>query len=107
MALSLLMLQGVVPVFPLGLPGGIVGAAVGVIGLEGRSLPGGPVVFTAVNALFYAGVGWVFHPVRQKYHTPGCCQECDYDLTGNISGVCPECGTTIESHENGSESEDA
>ena len=24
------------------------------------------------------------------------CLHCDYDLTGNESGVCPECGTTIE-----------
>jgi len=23
------------------------------------------------------------------------CPECEYDLTGNISGVCPECGTAI------------
>lgn len=23
----------------------------------------------------------------------GCCGECGYDLTGNSSGVCPECGT--------------
>lgn len=25
----------------------------------------------------------------------GCCSECGYDLTGNASGVCPECGTAI------------
>lgn len=24
---------------------------------------------------------------------PGCCRRCGYDLTGNRSGVCPECGT--------------
>jgi len=23
------------------------------------------------------------------------CRTCGYDLTGNISGVCPECGTSI------------
>ena len=23
----------------------------------------------------------------------GRCQKCGYDLTGNVSGVCPECGT--------------
>ena len=23
----------------------------------------------------------------------GRCVKCDYDLTGNVSGVCPECGT--------------
>ncbi len=24
---------------------------------------------------------------------PGHCQKCGYNLTGNVSGVCPECGT--------------
>lgn len=23
------------------------------------------------------------------------CLECGYDLTGNVSGVCPECGTPV------------
>lgn len=23
------------------------------------------------------------------------CSRCGYDLTGNVSGVCPECGTPI------------
>ncbi|NLE59111.1 MAG: hypothetical protein GX616_12175 [Planctomycetes bacterium] len=26
---------------------------------------------------------------------PGCCAKCGYDLTGNVSGVCPECGEKI------------
>ena len=26
---------------------------------------------------------------------PGHCSRCRYDLTGNSSGVCPECGTTV------------
>jgi hypothetical protein len=25
----------------------------------------------------------------------GCCAECGYNLTGNVSGVCPECGVRI------------
>jgi hypothetical protein len=24
---------------------------------------------------------------------PACCSMCNYDLTGNVSGVCPECGS--------------
>jgi len=27
---------------------------------------------------------------------PGMCRACGYDLTGNISGVCPECGRPIQ-----------
>ena len=27
--------------------------------------------------------------------TVGCCQACGYDLTGNVSGTCPECGHHI------------
>ncbi len=32
-----------------------------------------------------------------RYQTPpGRCTECGYDLTGNESGTCPECGTELE-----------
>jgi hypothetical protein len=27
----------------------------------------------------------------------GHCKKCGYNLTGNVSGVCPECGTAISS----------
>jgi 4-amino-4-deoxy-L-arabinose transferase-like glycosyltransferase len=29
---------------------------------------------------------------------PGHCWKCGYDLTGNVSGQCPECGTAVASH---------
>jgi hypothetical protein len=29
---------------------------------------------------------------RRPTPRPGHCQTCSYDLTGNTSGVCPECG---------------
>jgi hypothetical protein len=30
---------------------------------------------------------------RRFHHTPQhCCQACGYSLTGNVSGLCPECG---------------
>ena len=29
---------------------------------------------------------------RDRRIPPGHCQSCGYDLTGNVSGVCPECG---------------
>lgn len=32
---------------------------------------------------------------RDRRRIPfGHCQKCGYDLTGNVSGVCPECGAT-------------
>ncbi len=35
------------------------------------------------------------HMERALANSKGLCQECSYDLTGNISGICPECGTAI------------
>ena len=31
---------------------------------------------------------------RDRRPPPGRCQQCGYDLTGNTSGVCPECGAS-------------
>ena len=36
-------------------------------------------------------IGWV----RSRPPRPGHCPHCTYDLTGNESGVCPECGTKL------------
>ena len=33
--------------------------------------------------------------VRAKLSLLGYCANCRYNLTGNTSGVCPECGTTV------------
>ena len=33
--------------------------------------------------------------VRRRPVPPDHCQACGYNLTGNISGVCPECGTPV------------
>jgi rubrerythrin len=32
-------------------------------------------------------------PLLARRIPPGHCQRCGYNLTGNVSGVCPECGT--------------
>jgi hypothetical protein len=32
---------------------------------------------------------------RDRRLPPGHCQKCGYNLTGNLSGVCPECGESI------------
>ena len=31
----------------------------------------------------------------RRHHRRGTCRACGYDLTGNASGVCPECGTPV------------
>jgi len=33
----------------------------------------------------------------ERSFPPGHCQKCGYDLTGNVSGRCPECGTLVGS----------
>ncbi|MBN2562525.1 MAG: hypothetical protein JXQ75_16495 [Phycisphaerae bacterium] len=45
----------------------------------------------AITAIPTAFLIW-----RQRRQIPlGCCQKCGYNLTGNTSGICPECGTHI------------
>jgi hypothetical protein len=34
--------------------------------------------------------------IRRRARRNGFCQKCGYNLTGNVSGVCPECGTVIK-----------
>lgn len=39
---------------------------------------------------------WLFAATRRRLRKNlNHCERCDYDLTGNESGVCPECGTAI------------
>ncbi len=33
---------------------------------------------------------------RDRRHPPGHCRNCGYDLTGNVTGVCSECGMEAE-----------
>ena len=40
--------------------------------------------------------GWLVLRRRWRRHPPGHCTKCGYDLTANVSGVCPECGTKVE-----------
>lgn len=45
----------------------------------------GPVIIIVGNVILY-----------RRYADPyPRCQKCGYNLTGNVSGVCPECGTKI------------
>jgi hypothetical protein len=39
---------------------------------------------------------WIgFAVYRRRAIAPGACSICGYNLTGNTSGVCPECGTAV------------
>ncbi|UCF32491.1 MAG: hypothetical protein JSV78_09155 [Phycisphaerales bacterium] len=33
---------------------------------------------------------------RDRRNPPGHCRNCGYNLTGNISGICPECGGEVK-----------
>jgi len=37
---------------------------------------------------------WLFKWNKRRKLSPNACPACGYDLTGNESGVCPECGAT-------------
>jgi hypothetical protein len=51
-----------------------------------------PLWMFLLPCLVATGVAWRSKLVRLNH-----CQQCDYDLAGNESGICPECGTAIES----------
>ena len=46
------------------------------------------------TAVLTKGLAVLFHPPQggARPPRPGVCRRCGYSLTGNVSGVCPECG---------------
>jgi len=61
-------------------------------------------VGSTLTLLFYGtplfAVLWAYLYVRsmnrlQAGRSGWCCSKCGYDLTGNVSGVCPECGSAV------------
>ncbi|MBU0717837.1 MAG: hypothetical protein KJ749_06265 [Planctomycetes bacterium] len=53
-----------------------------------------PVLAVIVGLLFYPMLVFIRGPVRRwRRRKRGACVHCVFDLTGNVSGVCPECGT--------------
>jgi hypothetical protein len=55
-----------------------------------------PLWFPFILLAAYPTVAFIRGPARRWWRRrKGCCLNCDYDLTGNVSGVCPECGRTI------------
>ncbi len=50
-----------------------------------------------VQFLWYYALAVLWIWLRdQRQPIPGHCANCGYDLTGNVSGRCPECGNTVE-----------
>jgi hypothetical protein len=53
----------------------------------------------ATSALRAAGLQVGFMGVKDedvvRLLSPNLCRQCSYNLTGNVSGRCPECGTAI------------
>ena len=64
-------------------------------GLPGYQLPSGwmyvPLWPFVVAVGFPTAVLWW----RKRRPKAGFCNACKYDLTGNVSGVCPDCGTAV------------
>lgn len=57
--------------------------------------------FLLPMGVVFAGYGIVSLVRAYKLPTvdrfpPGCCVKCGYDLKGNVSGVCPECGKKMQ-----------
>lgn len=78
----------------------------GLFGVLGAS-PGVPVIRKEVYIWSARGCSWLcmltylcfifratFWQWKRSRNSRRCCQ-CGYDLTGNVSGICPECGTPI------------
>jgi len=92
---SALVLHGQLPLW-LALPaypGFFAGMVMGYIQSHGNE-PGADIVFCVANALFYAVASsaiMLFLGWPQPTETDRC-DGCGYDLTKNVSGICPECG---------------
>jgi len=45
----------------------------------------------------YPSIAFIRGPLRRyrRRRKRGLCVRCGYNLTGNVSGVCPECGTPV------------
>lgn len=42
---------------------------------------------------------WSALPWEERGPPPGFCEKCGYNLTGNVSGICPECGEPVPEEE--------
>lgn len=51
--------------------------------------------FPVWTAMLMAGLLTLIAWRHSRRIGPGYCKDCSYDLTGNTSGVCPECGKPV------------
>ena len=62
-----------------------------------RETPGWTLVPVALALAAYPLVTLNRGPLRRRRRRKrGQCLDCGYDLTGNVTGVCSECGSKIE-----------
>lgn len=57
-----------------------------------------PLLGLFISVTLYCGLSlaWgTFHWRRPWHAKLRVCPMCDYDLTGNLTGICPECGTRL------------
>ncbi|UCG16466.1 MAG: hypothetical protein JSV19_00205 [Phycisphaerales bacterium] len=55
--------------------------------------PVGNVWFLTVLFSIYPAIAFIRRPLRRyRRRRKGLCAKCGYNLTGNVSGICPECG---------------
>ena len=81
----------------IGMPGIVLGGTVLGFGILNNSLDRGigfPLWLALPLLCIIAGVFWM---KSRRCLEKGFCK-CGYNLTGNVSGVCPECGTSIQSN---------
>ena len=56
-----------------------------------------PLWFVFLLFATYPAIAFIRGPLpRWRRRRKGLCLKCGYNLTGNVSGVCPECGTKLE-----------
>ena len=51
-------------------------------------------VYFSIGLASVPGVVAIAHP-RRPSNSPGHCKTCGYNLTGNVSGKCSECGAPV------------
>ncbi len=51
-----------------------------------------PLWVPAAATLLATGAAWRLDALARRRARAGCCAKCGYDLTGNTTGICPECG---------------